>query len=300
MTGCDWTALPRDVRLAVEAAIGRPVITAEPPRAGTISDFAATLRTEQGDVFCKAVRTANPEAWKHRKEAEVNPLLRGTAPRLEWLIETGGWLLLGFEHLPGRHAELRPGSPDLPLLAAALAALAERLTPAPPVPTQPFAVRLAERRIWRLMAEHDRGLLDAWAVARLEQLVRIETTAPGLVDGDTLSHTDLSAGNLLVDGWTVRAVDWAWPARAAAWTDTASLVLRLIHAGHSPQQAEEWAGAVPAWKKAAPEAITAFAVVIAGVREHRRHLGSAPRLRALAAAGRRWVDYRLHRLPPTP
>ncbi|MFB7613515.1 phosphotransferase [Kitasatospora sp. NPDC056181] len=289
----DWTELPGDVRLAVEAAIGRPVTGTEPATAGTISDFAATLRTSDGDVFCKAVRTANPQAWKHRTEAEVHPLLRGAAPRLEWLVETGGWLLLGFEHLPGHHADLRPGSPDLPSVAAALATLVERLTPAPPVPTQPFAARLAQRRLWRLMAEHDRDRLDAWATARLEQLVRIEAAAPGLVDGDTLAHTDLSAGNLLVHEGRVRAVDWAWPARAASWTDTASLVLRLIHEGHSPRQAEEWAGTVPAWSTAGPGAITAFAVVIAGVREHRRRLGYAPHLDALAAAGRRWVDHRL-------
>jgi hypothetical protein len=30
---------------------------------------------------------------------------------VEWHFETGGWLVVGFEHCAGPHADLSPGSP---------------------------------------------------------------------------------------------------------------------------------------------------------------------------------------------
>ncbi|OAA18825.1 hypothetical protein AAY23_11151, partial [Frankia casuarinae] len=42
-------------------------------------------------------------------------------------------------------------------------------------------------------------------------------------------------------------VDWGWPAQGAGWVDAAFMVIRLIGAGHTPQQAEQWAAGLDCW-----------------------------------------------------
>ncbi|WP_425581795.1 phosphotransferase family protein [Streptosporangium vulgare] len=54
------------------------------------------------------------------------------------------------------------------------------------------------------------------------------------LDGPTLLHADLHAGNLLVDGGRCQVVDWSMACRGAAWVDVALLVPRLVDAGHTP------------------------------------------------------------------
>jgi hypothetical protein len=54
-------------------------------------------------------------------------------------------------------------------------------------------------------------------------------------------------------------VDWAWPTPGAAFIDPAWLVLQLIAAGHSAEDAESWAADCRAWTDANPSAVDAFA-----------------------------------------
>ena len=66
--------------------------------------------------------------------------------------------------------------------------------------------------------------------------------------------------NVLIDSdGTARLIDWAWPTRGPAWVDPAIWVIRLIDAGHTAAQAEDWAANLPAWHAAPPAALTAFA-----------------------------------------
>ncbi|GAB1692223.1 hypothetical protein [Krasilnikovia sp. M28-CT-15] len=81
--------------------------------------------------------------------------------------------------------------------------------------------------------------------------------APELVDGDTLLHTDVTARNFIMSS-SVSVVDWSTPCRGAAWIDTALMVVRLIRAGHTPEQAERWATSVPMWETANLAALDAF------------------------------------------
>jgi hypothetical protein len=259
-----WETLPAALRLAIESHTG-PVRAARSATAGSVSKFAATLDTATGHLFCKAIPTANPLARMHRTEARLNPWLPDIAPRLRWTVEEAGWLALGFDHVPGRHADLSPGSTDLPLLADTLTALAQSLTPCPPV-----RVQTATKR-WE-------GRLDA-----------------DLVDGDTLMHTDVTPFNFLL-GARVHVIDWSMPCRGAAWLDAALMIVRLIRAGHSPDQAESWAAQIPAWKQAAPHALDAFADALAALWEQRRQESSAPHRGPLAAAARTWATYRRMRL----
>ncbi|MDR6318949.1 phosphotransferase [Actinoplanes couchii] len=224
--------------------------------------MTAILHTSKGETFCKAVRETHRLAWLHRREAELNPHLPDLVPRLQWHVEAAGWIMLGFDKAPGRHVNVAPGSPDLPRLAATLSVIAATPAPRPPVRIQPATTR--------------------WA----------DYLPPEVVDGDTLVHTDMSTANFLVDPYSISVVDWAMPCRGAPWLDTTLMIARLIRAGHTPAQAEQWAAQVPAWRDGPPDAITAFATACAARSAEWAEQHPAPHFRELADAGHDWVRYR--------
>ncbi|MGK5680620.1 phosphotransferase [Actinoplanes sp. URMC 104] len=257
-----WHKLPRSVRAAVERRTG-PILRVRSVDTGAISDVAAVLETDSGFMFCKGAAADNPMGWMHRNEARINPHLPAPAPRLQWQVDHDGWLLLGFDHVDGRHPDLSPGSSDLPAVAAALSEMATTLTPCPPVKVQAATARWAD-----------------WI-------------PPDVVDGDTLVHTDVTPFNFLIHSGGVTVVDWSMPCRGAPWIDTALMVIRLIRAGHRPEQAEAWADQIAAWSGAEPESLDAFAAGIAmlsRVRQSRQP--SSSHLGPLADAAECWATYR--------
>lgn len=167
----------------------------------------------------------------------------------------GEWLLLLFEYVDGRHAVLEPGSPDLPAVANLVSRLSQIRCPDLPV--------LAVGRRWAPFADG--------ADLRLLQ-------------GPTLVHMDLTADNIIV-GERLRVVDWAWPTLGADWLDTASLVVRLIQAGHTPEQAERWAQQIPPWHHATEAALSVFIRTRITLGRRQPH---TPLFRALA----RWQEHR--------
>ncbi|MFF7458080.1 phosphotransferase family protein [Kitasatospora sp. NPDC008115] len=288
-----WDQLPDDVRMSIEGQSGAVTGTAPPP-AGSVSGFAATLETAGGHVFCKAMREDSPNAWMHRLESVVNAVLPpGIAPRMLWKIEAGGWLALGFEHAPGRHADLSPGSADLPLIAGTLEGLAETLTPSPPLRAFSLADRWAGQDFWHKLGSQHRNRLDPWTMERLDPLIRAECEAPDLIDGRTLVHTDLTGPNLLVHGDHVRVVDWAFPAPGAAWADTAYMVIRLIESGHTPEEAEQWADSVSMWREAPERSVTAFGAILTGLWTLRAAENPGRQWDALSSHGLAWLRHRL-------
>jgi hypothetical protein len=217
------------------------------------------------------------------------------APRLLWQVERAGWLLLGFQHAAGQHADLSPGSPDLPVVANAIGTLGAALQDcAEGVPT--MAAQWDRLRAWRSLRDDPAIELDPTITDQLGDLVAWESEAIGHIDGHSLVHTDLHPLNILVAGETVRIVDWAWSRRAAAWIDPAFLVIRLIAAGHTPNDAEHWAEQVPSWHTATEDARTAFAVAVWGIWEHLRQRHPLPHRTGLTAAARTWADYRMHKV----
>lgn len=71
------------------------------------------------------------------------------------------------------------------------------------------------------------------------------------------------------------------------------MVIRLIRAGHTPEQAEVWAGRIPEWQAADPQAVNAFSVGIAALsRERQRYQPTAEHLGPLAGAAEHWASYR--------
>ncbi|MFG1992485.1 hypothetical protein ACGFJ7_21150 [Actinoplanes sp. NPDC048988] len=77
------------------------------------------------------------------------------------------------------------------------------------------------------------------------------------------------------------------------WLDTARMLVRLVHAGHTPAQAESWAAALPTWAGASPEAVDAFAAALAKLsRKLKDETIGSPHLAEMAAASDSWLRYR--------
>lgn len=277
-----WHELPATARAAIEQH-GR-VLKVEPIGQGINSQFAATLHTDTGAVFCKG-------AWDDgsmlQREARINAGLPPCTPRLRWTTETDDWTFAAFDHVAGRPANFAPRSPDLPRLRA----LFSEPWPAPPAVTRRLSTRWASLPGWSRLARQFPETLDPWAQRHLARLIALEADAPNHVSGNDLLHTDLSPLNFLV-GDQVWLVDWAWACLGPAWVDVAFMVLRLIYAGHTCAEAETWAATVPTWAAASDEALLAFAVAVSGVWGFKSRTDPARHRDELTSAARRWLGYR--------
>lgn len=287
-----WEDVPAEARRRVEATTGT-VTDASSAIAGSNSAVATLLCLEGGHaVFCKGAPLDSPNLWVYRNEARLNDYLRGIAPRLLWQTEVAGWLLLGFEHAPGRAADLSPGSPDLPRLAERLDATSRKLQPPADIPLQPLSRRWTTTT-WRDSIDDPATGPDLWDGADREELARLEERTPDLVHGFAMAHTDMTPHNFLVSDDAVHLTDWSWPATAAPWVDTALLAHRLIAAGHTPAQAEAWAATVPAALSADEEGGRAVAITLWALWHRHNRRQPAPYRAQLADAARRWAEYRL-------
>ncbi|MFJ5037913.1 aminoglycoside phosphotransferase [Streptomyces parvulus] len=225
------TELPADVRKMIED-VGGPILDVEMVSAGHNSEIAARVQFDSGPVFVKGLRQEHPRVWTQRREAAVNPHTCGLAPALRWEITSGGWDLLGFEALDGRHADYSPGSPDLELILQAMWNLAHATAPA--------------------------GLNLKTMPQRLSTYVA-DPADVQYFDGHSLLHTDWKPDNVLIVNGQARLVDWAWASSGAPWIDAALWVIWLIAAGHSPRDAEALAAHHPAWESTPVPYIDAFA-----------------------------------------
>ncbi|MGH3857684.1 MAG: phosphotransferase family protein [Pseudonocardiaceae bacterium] len=256
-----WGELPGTVRRALESAAG-PVRGVEPISAGLNCGIAALLHTTTQTVFIKGLRSDHPRIATQRREAQINPYVAPIAPRLLWQLERDGWTILAFEHLNGRHADLTPGSTDLPKLAETLRRLGQIRCPDLPL----------------------RRLEDRWAGL-------VNDSALHLLAGDSLLHTDLNPYNILI-GEQARIVDWAWPTLGAAWVDPACAALWLIAEGHTPPAAEAWAAQIPSWTAASRHGIDAFTAASCRLWEQIAHDDPQPWKLRLHAAAQAWAEHR--------
>ncbi|WP_405440886.1 aminoglycoside phosphotransferase [Streptomyces niveus] len=237
--------LPSGARAAIEAETG-PILKIENVSTGLNSSLSARAHTAGGVAFLKGLRADHRWVWTQRREADVNPYVTPLAPRLLFHVIASGWDVLGFETVDGHHADYSPGSADLAKVADALQELAS-------LPCPDIELRLAEQRLSSYVADP----ADAEAFA-----------------GDALLHTDWNNHNVLITHDRAHLVDWGWATRGAAWLDPAHWIIWLIAAGHTPDDAEELAGRLPAWASASPRAVDAFAH--AGVNLWEEIAGSAP------------------------
>jgi phosphotransferase family enzyme len=289
MARSTWDELPSGVRAAIEREAGQ-VVAAEAPSAGRNSDFSATLHTPAGLVFCKGIADAEGKRGQmHRHEADINPWLpSAVAPRLRWSTEADGWLLLGFDHVTGRHADLSPASPDLAVVGNTVNTLVRELAHCP-AEAPNLAEQWARLAAWRRLAKDTGPALDEWTLNHLDQLIEWEARAIEMVDGDSLVHTDLHSLNVLVDSDQALVVDWAWSRKGAAAIDVAFLIARLIAAGHNPTDAERWAYTLPIWRDTRRETRAAFAVAIWGIWAYQSSQRSRSLWDQIVPAARSWA-----------
>jgi hypothetical protein len=233
---------------------------------GRNSEISVIIRTDRDVTFVKGRKADHRQAWTQERERIINPLVRHVSPALKWSIVNADWDLLGFEYMPGDHADYSPGSLDIPKVMTVLRRLQEITCPG-------IEVKRADQR---------------WASY---------TSSPDLLAGASLLHTDWSPGNVLVSE-RAYLVDWAWPTRGAAWIDPACLVVWLIASGHTPRSAEAWAAQIPSWQSAPADSLDEFARVQALMWEGIAADSSEPWTNNLARASRLWTRYRESRSSP--
>jgi hypothetical protein len=194
-----------------------------------------------------------------RNEVSAAALTAGFAPGVLFSTDVDGWLLVGFDYLVGRAASLAPGSPDLPLVGI----VTEKISTVDAPGVRPLRDRWSGTNWWNQLASEDP---EAVADCDVAEMSHWEAIAPELIDGDRLLHTDLHGEQFVVGpSGSIHVIDWGFPGAGAAWVDTAFLALRLVEAGHSPEQADTWARGLSSFVDVSNEALTAFAVYLAGM-----------------------------------
>ena len=128
-----WDALPGQLKDAIAARTG-PIAAAQTMAAGMNSALAAVLQTAAGRVFVKGLPSDHRRVITQDREAAVTPLVAGISPAMLWHFDEAGWNVLGYQYAPGRHADYRPGSPDLDQIVWLMEALGRIEVPADPGP----------------------------------------------------------------------------------------------------------------------------------------------------------------------
>src|ERR1700733_7831189 len=104
----DWNALPGTVLTGITDRAGGS--HAAPASSGDHAEIAATVVGDNGTVFVKAA-SSDGGVRSLRYELLVSEAVhRPYTPTLKWHFETDGWLIVGFEHCAGPHADVSPGS----------------------------------------------------------------------------------------------------------------------------------------------------------------------------------------------
>jgi phosphotransferase family enzyme len=287
----EWNEIPQQVRSAIRDMCG-DVRTILPVSAGWNADFAATVVLTSGQrVFCKGARADNATARAVHFEARVTSVLPECAPGLLWKVDQSGWMLLGFEHIDGRPADLSPGSGDILLVIDALVETARQLTPSPLGTVPSLAEMVDDVAPWRTLRDHPPTELDPWTADHLAVFAAQEPAVLEMLSGRTLAHTDLHERNILINH-SAHIMNWARAKLAPPWVDMAHLIIQLIASGHTPEQAEDWAESTALWRDAPPISITATAVETYGLWEHLRHDDPYPIQDASIHAARTWAMYR--------
>jgi hypothetical protein len=258
-----WDELPAAVREGIERCTG-PVAASFPGGEGVSTMVRLVLDTDGGRVFVKGVGPATGDLARGRLGlgAALAPFVPSLSPPPLFRVQADGWDVTVWPAVPGRPADLRPGSADIPRVVGVLAELGA--VRAPDVPL--------------------RSVAEDWATPADD---------PGALDGEMLVHTDLHGGNFIVGNDRVWLVDWGWAKRGPAWMTAARLALFLMEAGWEPADADRALAAVPAWAEAPHGLVTAYAVSSVGSWERAcRRQPDNKGLRVWLGIVRKWADHR--------
>jgi aminoglycoside phosphotransferase len=265
-----WTAIPAELRAAVERQLGGQVVSAITQRGGFSPGVAARLVLDSGErAFVKAVGDINPDSpGIHRAEARVAAALPlGTpAPRLLGSIDSDGWVILLFEDVAGRMPSMPWQPAELERVLDAVTELAASLTPAP-IDAPPVTTRISQLgKGWHQLAasgRDNRADLDPWAAKHLDELVALEKNGGAAASGTSLVHADIRADNILLTDERVVFVDWPWACQAQPWIDLVALLPSVaLQGGPAPDQILTWH---PVARDADPDAVNAVIASLAGM-----------------------------------
>ncbi|MEV1200438.1 phosphotransferase family protein [Microbispora rosea] len=170
-------------------------------------------------------------------------------PRMLLAEQAPEWVAMVFEHIDNaEHADLSPRSPHIPRVLSAVNRMNAALTPCPSAAASPVAqnVYALRAKAAHMLTERADTLGDDLELYR-DALAGFD---PVHLVGDTLLHYDLHAGNILITRERVQVIDWSFACQGAPWGDLALLAPRLIQAGHTPEQMEQFLAGMPSWAKA--------------------------------------------------
>ncbi|GAA0530842.1 hypothetical protein GCM10010172_09420 [Paractinoplanes ferrugineus] len=304
-TRIGWLDLPAEVRSRVEGVLGGgPVTEAVTQPGGFSPGTAARVRTSTGRrAFVKAV---SPElntrsAELARMEIHVSRSMLATAPvpRLLAAFDDGAWVVLVLADIEGAQPRTPWVEPEVDAALAALTELAAAVTPTPVGGLPTTAQRLHDNFTrWAALAADPPADLDPWLAERMPELRCLSAaTLEILATGDTLTHCDIRADNMLVraDDGKVMIVDWPWGCVGPAWVDRLMLAVDVYVKGGDPARVLEGID---------PDAVTGFLAGMSGFFEYAHRQPPPPSIptvrefqRRQAEALRPWLRARLCSTP---
>lgn len=233
-----WAELPAYVRELVSDRCGGEVVEAVSIGSGFTPGFASRLLLGDGRrVFVKAAddETRGMFAASYRAEAAKLAVLPRAvpAPRLLWLHDADGWVVLALEDVAG-HQPQRPWS-DISLHAVldALEASADALTPPPDGVVLPTFSEEYGRLPTYWGASAQKGRIPDWLLPHVERCTDLGEAGVRLLGGDTACHTDVREDNVLVDAnGRVWICDWNWMVCAHPAFDSLCVLLCAHGDGH--------------------------------------------------------------------
>lgn len=226
-----WSDLPESVQSSVETLIGSSVIESASQAGGYSPGSADRVVTANGErLFVKAVGSSlnrhSPQF--HRREARIMELLPDglPIPKLLHVHDDGDWVALVFSDVDGRHPQL--SGADLHTVLDSVETISSH--PLSPEALEALPSLAAEVRGvfngWMRLSDDPFDGLDAWAVENYTMLEELSSKAAYAVAGGSLSHVDLRADNILVDGeGEAVIVDWPWAAHGAPWFDALTVLI---------------------------------------------------------------------------
>ena len=234
-----YEELPPAVHDWVALQLGAPVVTVQNKVGGFSPGAAAVVSDGQGhELFVKGGGAGvNPDSVSlYTREAENGlrlPAVEGivtplAAARLE--VEAAAFQVIVYPALPGSTPRHPWQTSELTVVLDALDQLSRRLTPSPWPASAADEALLGFFHGWEAIAAggHHPWHDGAWVRPRLGQLVDVEQQVLAALPGDTLTHIDLRADNIIRSGDQVWFVDWAHAQNCASWVDAAILIGDVI------------------------------------------------------------------------
>lgn len=235
-----FTQTPDAARAWVADQLGGPVDAVRDVSGGLSPGAAAVVRSGDRSLFIKAVGSrVNPHSIdlyrRERTRGERLPALDGVlrpAGGVDLTIDGEDWAMISFPAIDGEPPRHPWRADEATRVLDRLAVLGDQLTPSPwPDDHEALADVQSFFSAWSTLPEDDPCRADPWLRGRLDEFVERERALGDSLTGNTLSHSDLRADNILLTPDQVWFVDWAHPLNAARWLDPLILACDLITSG---------------------------------------------------------------------